>query len=802
MGPCGAMDCTTGGGKSLTRTNLLIETALAYAGFGWPVLPLTWITPEGRCSCGRPNDEKNHKPGKHPLTETGFHDATTDAEQIRRWWQRWPQANIGVRTGKESGLVVLDVDSYKGGDETIKKYDVPETLRAKTGGGGWHHFYRYPDVGVVGCTVEKLGPGLDTKADGGYVVAPPSNHLQGEYRFTPLGPAPDPDVRKSQMAPCPPWILALSHRGAKGTAPAQATDGNAHPIAQACLPLLSQSRCDSYGDWLQVGMICKTAGLPCTAWDEWSKKSPKYTAGACEEKWDSFTAARENGVTVGTLVFWAAQDQGLTTSELMARIAPSYHLTDAGNAERFAMEHAHHLRYVPEWQRWIAFDGRRWRSGTGDAVAVQLAIAMFRSMLAQAAKAADSDNRERLAKWSLRCEAAARVQAMLSIAHNLPAFITPAQELDADPYLLNCGNGTIDLRSGTLRPHNPSDMLTKISPVEYDPEARSQVWEDHLRRVTAGDKDLAEFIQLAAGYSATGDVSEEVLFLVHGPTAGGKTTTIEALKTALGDYGQTTDFETFLKRNQIGGIRNDIARLAGARLVVSVEVDEGKHLAEGLVKMLTGGDTITARFLHQEFFEFKPQCKLWLVCNDAPRANDTDDALWRRIIRVPFEHTIPKHERDPKVKATLKDPALGGPAVLAWIVEGCAKWRTTGLIVPLAIEQATEEYRRSQDPLREFFDDWCVFEPHEYVRVTTLRNAYEAYAQETGIKYPLGPKEFNKRLEARECQRVLRGCPNDRGTIKATKCWLGVRLKTVDDNSPVSTASGTEDGQSGEYLPI
>jgi putative DNA primase/helicase len=209
--------------------------------------------------------------------------------------------------------------------------------------------------------------------------------------------------------------------------------------------------------------------------------------------------------------------------------------------------------------------------------------------------------------------------------------------------------------------------------------------------------------------------------------------------------------------------------------------------------MITGGDTVSARFLHHEFFEFKPQCKLWLVCNDAPRASDTDDALWRRIIRVPFEYTIPKDERDPQVKATLKDPAIGGPAVLAWIVQGCAKWKSTGLTVPYAIEQATQDYRDSQDPLKEFFDEWCIFEADAKVPVKELRAAYEKYSQEAGIRYPLGPREFNKRLEARECRRTTTKYTNPAGTIyEDIKCWMGVRLATAADKEPAPDADSTQ----------
>lgn len=450
--------------------------------------------------------------------------------------------------------------------------------------------------------------------------------------------------------------------------------------------------------------------------------------------------------------------------------------TDAGRGELFAHRHRDIVRFCRDRGGWWFYDGRRWTTQGAFDICRQWAIKDARQMLIDAGKIDDDDRRRATIEYAVKCESAARVQATLSLAESMPSLMLTPDVFDADPYLLNCGNGTVDLRSGVLRPHAAADFITKLSVVEYDPKAELPVWREHLRRVLGDDAALMEFLQGGAGYSATGDTGEEVLFLVHGPAAGGKTTTIEALKTALGDYAVTCDFDTFLKR-QAGGIRNDIARLAGARLVVSVEVDEGQTLAEGLVKQLTGGDKISARFLYEEFFEFKPQGKLWLVCNDAPKARDTDDALWRRILRVPFEHTIPKAERDPDIKRLLTNPDVGGPAVLAWIVAGCQQWRQTGLVVPSIIEDATRALREAQDPLRDFFDEECEFEDTAFVLVTEMRRAYEEYAKENGIRYPLGPKEFNKRLEARGCSRRTKRYFNDVGTEKVGKCWLGVNLQ-------------------------
>ena len=206
--------------------------------------------------------------------------------------------------------------------------------------------------------------------------------------------------------------------------------------------------------------------------------------------------------------------------------------------------------------------------------------------------------------------------------------------------------------------------------------------------------------------------------------------------------------------------------------------DTKKRLAEGLVKMLTGGDTVSARFLYKEEFEFLPQFKLWLAANDAPKVKDNDEALWRRILRVPFECAIPKENRDPKVKATLRDTKVAGPAILAWIIGGCLKWRQKGLVVPEIIEQSTEEYRQSQDPLLDFFEDDCEFGSMAYVPVIELRAAYEDWAKENGARYTLGPRQFNKRLEAKSCERKPKKIHNEFGTEKVVKCWIGITLKS------------------------
>ncbi|MBX5493898.1 MAG: hypothetical protein IRZ15_01055 [Bryobacteraceae bacterium] len=429
----------------------------------------------------------------------------------------------------------------------------------------------------------------------------------------------------------------------------------------------------------------------------------------------------------------------------------AYPLTDTGNAERLVLRHGENIRYCHPQKTWWVWTGRRWEPDRNGAV-MDLAKSVARELYQAAWEIPDADRKKQTALWAIRSESTDKKKAALVSAQSEPGIPILPEQFDADLFLLNCLNGTIDLRTGELRPHRREDYCTKLAPVVYDPSARSPLWERFLREACCGDEDLISFLQRAVGYSLTGSAAEEKLFFVHGPAAAGKSTFLEAIKAALGDYAKTADFESFVQRREAGAVRNDIAELAGRRFVVSIEVDEGKKLAEGLIKLLTGGDTVRARFLYQEAFEYVPQFKLWLAANHAPRVRHDDSAMWRRILRIPFESVIPQARRDPSVKARLKDVEESGPAILAWAVEGCLRWQEEGLGVPEVVEEATEQYRLDMDPLRDFIADCCVLAPHAWTPAAKLREAYEKYCKENGERHVLNARDFADGLKARGCQ--------------------------------------------------
>jgi putative DNA primase/helicase len=466
---------------------------------------------------------------------------------------------------------------------------------------------------------------------------------------------------------------------------------------------------------------------------------------------------------------------------------PRPHLTDAGNAERFATQHHEDVRYVYAWRTWLVWDETRWQRDAG-ALVMRRAKMTARRLYAEAAQEPDDEERKRIVAWAKLSESEPRLRAMLLLAQSEPGMAVTPDQLDRDPFLLNCLNGTLELRTGHLRPHRRDDLLTKLTAAPYAPEASHPVWEACLTRLLP-DASLRSFIQRVAGYCLTGSVAEEKLFIVHGPAAGGKSTLLGALRRTWGDYATTCDFSTFAVRRPDGGPREDLARLHGARLVVSSEVRDGTRVAEGLVKTWTGGDPVVARRLYEPSFEFIPQFKLVVAANDRPRVRDDDDAIWRRIVEVPFRESLPVAERDPSVKRTLMDPTEAGAAILAWAAAGATAWFAEGLGSAPDVDTATADYRQAMDPLRDFFAEVCVFIPTGEALASMLRSAYETWCRDTGVRFPVSTREFAARLQAR-------GCVKRKGT-DGVRVWRGVRLRTPKD--PADDANGANGPNGAEF---
>ena len=444
--------------------------------------------------------------------------------------------------------------------------------------------------------------------------------------------------------------------------------------------------------------------------------------------------------------------------------------TDLGNGERFAEYLGDRARWCEEKQVWYWWDGRRWNSRPSLEIE-RMAKEMVRAMQVVAESLPDSiPAKDALVTHSWKLEGGTKFREMIDQAK---AELEVSYELfDRDPWLLNAANGTIDLRTGELKEHDPRDFITKMTRVAYDPEAVYQDWEDFLVDSTEGQEGLLPFLQMAAGYSATGQTSEEKLFMIIGKSRAGKSTFIDGMNTALGEYAITSDFETFLASppRGSGGPTEGLAKLAGGRFVSSSEVDEGRKLALAAVKQLTGGDIISARFMYKGLFEFRPQFSLWLVANNEPVVPQDEVAMWERVMKIPFLNVCPPERRDHTLKSRLRDPEDGGPGVLAWIVRGCLAWQRAGkLVAPPSVVMSTNEYRDRMDPLGDFIEEKCMVGDGYRVSVSDMTASYVKWARDSGEKIVLARKKFTEVMEQRGYRKVR---PNGSEGWK----WEGITL--------------------------
>jgi putative DNA primase/helicase len=432
------------------------------------------------------------------------------------------------------------------------------------------------------------------------------------------------------------------------------------------------------------------------------------------------------------------------------------HLTDLGNARRVVERHGADLRFVHPWKTWLVWDGVRWsQDTTAEAVrrvketlgALYDEATVRLKELPPAGKGGDDENAAervmllKLIRHALKWEDARAISRSLELARSEPGIPLLPGDLDRDPFLLNVLNGTLDLRKGELRPHRREDFITKLAPVRFDPQAQCPRWLKFLDRIMAGNRDLITYLQRLVGHGMTGDVSEQCLWFFHGGGANGKSTFLLTILAMLGDYAMQAVSDLLMeKKNE--SHPTERADLFGKRFVATIETEEGKRMAEALMKQITGGDRVRARKLYKDFFEFEPTHKIVLAANHKPAIRGTDHAAWRRIKLMPFAVTIPEEEKDKALPAKLKAEL---PGILNWALKGCLDWQAHGMGEPEEVMQATDLYRAEQDTVEQFLTECCVRIPEARVKVAAL---FETYGKWSGDKFTTQPK-FNERLRAK-----------------------------------------------------
>ena len=643
---------------------------------------------------------------KTPITTRGLYDASADKEVIKQWWTQSPKANIGLPTGSKADLLVIDVDvkNDAGGIVSMEQLqlefgELDNTRKVMTPSGGYHLYFRHPCDGIKNSI--GIRPGIDIKTEGGYVLAPGSV-IDGNPYYV------ETDMDAQDL---PKKWVALLVLGK--TSPA----ANDHTFAEPLDFTISEGgRNDAL---FKQASSFRNRDVPLEA-------------------------------AIGDILGLARQcDPPLPQKEALAIVKGVYERyepglasnTDLGNSKRLVKSHGEMLRYLHEMRKWVYWDGSRWvidEDGKVMRYAKQTAISINK----EASQISDDNRRSESQKHAKTSESLRSLSAMIDLAKTEEGIPLPASKLDTKNLVLGVNNGVISLASGGLITGSTKDLyLTKKATVCFDPEARCPTWHAFLHQVLGGDEDFIRFIQKAVGYSLTGDTSEQVLFFLYGVGANGKSTFVNTLQTILGDYAQQAQVSTFMTKGK-GAINNDIARLRGSRFVATTETEEGSRFNESELKQLTGGDTITARFLHQEHFEFKPNFKLWISGNHKPYIQGNDIGIWRRIKLIPFEVSVAPDEQDKELTTKLLAESSG---ILNWALEGCRMWLDEGLGGCDVVNKATRAYRSEMDVISGWVNECCILDINAGAPSSVLYESFRLWAHENG-EYVVNNRKFKQKL--------------------------------------------------------
>lgn len=418
---------------------------------------------------------------------------------------------------------------------------------------------------------------------------------------------------------------------------------------------------------------------------------------------------------------------------------------DTGNADRFMDRYGELVKYSFTDKTWMVYNGSYWSvddTGQIHSLVDRVVDDMKTEKLVVPpdSKLSADDAEKKFHDHIKKARSNAGKKAMMDeLKHRVPVL---HGEFDSDKTLLNVANGFVDLTSGILREHDIQKLFSRQAAVEYTDTIDAPEWTQFLNQIFNDDKELIDYVQKAVGYSLTGSTKEQVMFILYGNGRNGKSIFIDTIADTLGNYARSMQADSIMVKNNSSAANSDIARLEGARLVTSSEPNDGLRLDEGLVKQLTGGDTVTARYLYGKEFEFKPEFKLWLATNHKPIIRGTDDGIWRRLMLVPFAVKIPDNRVDKDLKYKLQREEVG---ILNWAVEGALKWQREGLKPPASVVEASQAYRNEMDVTAEFMEECCNVGKHEMARSSDLYRRYKDWANENS-QYLMNSTKFGKEM--------------------------------------------------------
>lgn len=729
--------------------NSPLEAALLYAEQGIPVIPLhhvsftqsATIDESGVrtlnkipiCSCKL--NENCTSIAKHPkyhkeLLNHGLLSASTDPIVIKKWFNQWPQANVAILAGKKSGFIVIDIDPRHGGDLSLielqsKNQNFPETLTETTGSGGKHILFEYPELTEtqekeIRNSASAVAPGIDVKVEGGYIVCSPSIHATGQrYHW---------DNPGAGIAKLPNWFLELMLENK--------TQNSNQNQNNKSLPKFLNNIGTGYSEGGRNDLLFREI----SAWQ--NRGVPDNVIEGLALKLNETACLpplNENEVVKIVTSVINRYEKG---PEIKIP------LTDLGNGERLSTLHKNKIAWCEAHGGWQIWTGKYWKNDNGCEVK-KFAHHTARNLSKEINMVSDPVEKEKIGKWARASESISKTNAMIEQAK--PYLLVNQELFDADNYLLNCENGIVDLKTGELLIHDQEKYCRKICPVIYDENAPEPTnWINFLNLIFDYDSELILFIQQSLGYSLTGDVSAQCLFFLHGTGANGKSTFIETIAEMMGEYHYKTAAELLMiTKNPQGGssASPDIASLQGSRMVTASELDSGRRFSESKIKDLTGGDTIKARRLFCNEFNFKPTHKLWLFGNNKPTIRDTDPAIWRRIRLIPFNVMIPEADRLQNFREKYLMPEL--PGILRWAVHGCLDWQSAGvLFTPESVKRATSGFREEMDLLGNFLSECCKTGDFCSIKASVIYDCYKKWSESNG-EYAITGTKFGKELASK-----------------------------------------------------
>lgn len=673
--------------------------------------------------------------GKIPLLK-GWQALTKTPAEIEKHFENG--GNVGAVCGKASDITVIDLDSFLFADDVFG--GGIETLKACRTEGRGHVYFKY-NPALPASKHHDLG--VEVLSDGNNIVVPPSVHPSGDLYHWRNPSAPIIEMPKEVETK----FLRLFK-----------TEAELKQIitkCRHCFRDVIKRKPDMHGAEGREYMIAVATDMKANGATElhicmFAKMmyDTKYKEGRTLQEWRNIDPGktwtcdvlRAKLPTYVDLQECAKCEERKKAYQETPRIVDPADNTDVGNARRLVALFGKDIRYCHPWKSWLCWNGKVWeRDNTGQIF--RYAKKTVQTMYDDAETMPHNDIREKLFKHSIASQSLAKLKAMVTLAESEREITILPEQFDRDIWLLNVKNKTLNFRNGQLQvqEHNREDFITKITPIEYDNLAVSENWMKFLNRVFEGKQKIIEYIQKVVGQMLTGDTSEENIYILWGTGANGKSTFVEIIAYILGEYAKTIGIESLLKKER-NSVSNDIARLKGARFVYANEPEFGDHISEGKIKNLTGRDTIQARFLFQENFEFKPEYKLVISTNHKLIIKGMDQGIWRRIRMIPFAVTIPQNQRDKQLNLKLQYEAAG---ILNWIIKGCELWKNEGIQAPPEVIEATEDYQEEMDKYSEFFNVVCIKKTDAFTPFYILYFTYKVWCEISEIM-PVSEKTFTQ----------------------------------------------------------